>query len=236
MLRIAFASSPHALSALLGALVLGSISAARAQPRPTEVERLFTPAADGTPPSDPFLANGVAVGREVATYWAAGMGPAALNTLAPGGTPARYIDYSLIALLFPSFAPSDADKAAGLLPTGMTITEAQGLNCMARVQENLMAAGLSLEEATFMRIYLDNVNEGERADYAGWNRAYRKYMANVDLNTGAPLPAYQPVLFENATRPARSNLEVGTLPVLGWLIEIEVVAAYPAKRWWPFFK
>jgi enamine deaminase RidA (YjgF/YER057c/UK114 family) len=31
---------------------------------------------------------------------------------------------------------------------------------------------------------------------------------------------------ENPTRPARSNIEVATLPVAGWLVEIEVVAAY----------
>jgi hypothetical protein len=43
----------------------------------------------------------------------------------------------------------------------------------------------------------------------GWNRAYRKFMANVDLTTGEPIPAYGPVVFENPTRPARSNIEVG---------------------------
>jgi hypothetical protein len=46
-------------------------------------------------------------------------------------------------------------------------------------------------------------------------------LRNVDLQTGALIEAYAPVLFP------RSNIEVATLPVLGWLIEIEVVASYP---------
>ena len=209
---------------------------ALARPKPSDVERFFTLAADGAVPADPFLANGVAVGAATATYTAAGTGPSAVNTLAPNGSAARYIDYELITQLFPDFAPTDDDKAKGVLPGTMTLTEAQGLNCMARVQENLAAAGLTLEDVTFMRIYLDNVEGEPRADYNGWNRAYRKYMANVSLQTGEVIEAYAPVLFENATRPARSNIEVGTLPVAGWLIEIEVVAAYPRKErsWWLF--
>jgi enamine deaminase RidA (YjgF/YER057c/UK114 family) len=51
-------------------------------------------------------------------------------------------------------------------------------------------------------------------------------VANVDLVTGQVIPAYAPVVFTNATRPARSNIEVASLPQAGWLVEIEVVAAY----------
>jgi len=54
-------------------------------------------------------------------------------------------------------------------------------------------------------------------------------MANVDLTTGVLIPAYAPVVYENATRPARSNIEVASLPVLGWLIEIEATATYPKR-------
>lgn len=214
-----------ACGAALAAL-LPLVTASAEEPKPREVKRFFTPRADGTLPPDPFLANGVAAGRENALYWAAGTGPASRNPTAPSG-PLRYIDYAVIQKVVPDFAPSDADKAAGVLPAGMTITEAQGLNCMARVQENLAAAGLTLQDVAFMRIYVDNAVENERADYGGWNRAYRKFMANVDLTTGVLIPAYAPVVYENPTRPARSNLEVATLPVNGWLIEIEVIAAYP---------
>lgn len=197
------------------------------RPRPNEVEYNIPPLADGAVNPDPFLASGVGTGKDVALYTAAGTGPAALNTLAPTGTPARYIDYALLASLYPAFTPTDADRAAGVLPTGMTITEAQGLNAMARVRENLVSAGLDVTDLTFMRIYVDNPPGAPGGDYAGWNRAYRKFVANVSLATGEVLPNYAPVVVENPVRPARSNIEVATLPVAGWLVEIEVIAAYP---------
>jgi enamine deaminase RidA (YjgF/YER057c/UK114 family) len=195
-------------------------------PGPKEVDHNIPPLADGSVNPDPFLASGVATGKDVALYTAAGTGPAGLNTLAPAGTPARYIDYALLATLYPAFAPTDADKAAGVLPAGVTVTEAQGLNAMARVRENLQSAGLDVTDLTFMRIFQDNPPGAPGADYAGWNRAYRKFVANVSRTTGRLLPAYAPVIVENPVRPARSNIEVATLPVTGWLIEIEVVAAY----------
>jgi enamine deaminase RidA (YjgF/YER057c/UK114 family) len=109
----------------------------------------------------------------------------------------------------------------------VTVTEAQGINTLARIQENLAANGLTLQDVTFMRIYLEAPPEAARADYTGWNRAYRKFFANVNLETGAPIPAYEPIIVVNPRRPARSNIEVATLPVQGWLVEIEVIAAYP---------
>jgi enamine deaminase RidA (YjgF/YER057c/UK114 family) len=224
----------HLGAGALAGILLAVPALGFAAPALFAIERFFTLTAGGSLPSDPFLANGVATGAGTALYTAAGTGPAAKNTLAPSGTPAAFIDYDVIAMIDPDFAPSDADKAAGILPAGMTLTQAQGLNCMARVQENLEAADLTLADITFMRIFLDNPPEAARADYAGWNNAYRKFMANLDLNTGAPIPAYEPVIYPNKTRPARSNIEVATLPALGWLIEIEVVAAYPKEKpkWW----
>jgi enamine deaminase RidA (YjgF/YER057c/UK114 family) len=196
------------------------------EPRPSEVAYNIPRRADGSVNPDPFLASGVGMGRNVPVYTASGTGPGALNPLAEAGTPARYIDYAVLAELFPSFAPTDAERAGGALPSGVTITEAQGLNAMARVQENLTSAGLELDDLTFMRIYVDNPPGEAGGDYAGWNRAYRRFVANVDRVTGEVIPAYAPVAYENATRPARSNIEVATLPVAGWLVEIEVVATY----------
>ena len=216
------ATAAVALSFTTGVALSDALS-----PRPQEVVYNIPPLANGSVNPDPFLASGVGTGKDVPIYTAAGTGPAALNTLAPAGTPARYIDYALLATLHPSFAPSDADKAAGVLPAGMTLTEAQGLNAMARVRDNLVSAGLDVTDLTFMRIYLDNPPGAPSGDYNGWNRAYRKFVANVSLTTGELLPNYSPVVVENPVRPARSNIEVATLPVAGWLIEIEVVAAYP---------
>ena len=224
--RPAVAAATVAVILSFGAGVAVSRSLA---PRPHEVRHNIPLRPDGSINPDPFLAAGVGTGKDVAIYTASGTGPAALNTPAPAGTPARYIDYAVLAVTHPTFTPTDADKAAGLLPPGVTITEAQGLNAMARVQENLQSTGLSLKDLTFMRIYVDNVPPAATADYAGWNRAYRKFVANLDRVTGDVLPAYAPVVLENPTRPARSNVEVATLPVTGWLVEIEVVAAYPHR-------
>ncbi|WP_440900609.1 Rid family hydrolase [Actinosynnema sp.] len=215
-----------ALATGLGLGAAGAAVAADMMPRPREVAYRIPALANGGVNPDPFLANGVAIGNAVATYKSAGTGPAALNSAAPAGTPARYIDYSLLTQLYPDFSPTTEQRAAGVLPAGVTVTEAQGLNAMARIRENVQAAGLDLDSVYFMRIYVEAPPGTTRGDYNGWNRAYRKYMANVSRTTGAVLPAYAPVLYANQTRPARSNLEVATLPVQGWLVEIEVEAAW----------
>lgn len=202
-------------------------------PRPTEVRYVLPPDA-----ANPFLASGVAVGSTVATFSSAGTGPPfGANDLFEAPDPLSYVDYDEIAALYPDFTPT----ADAPLPEGVSVTEAQGYATMRRIADLLHDQGLTLEDIIFMRIYLeappctiDPSCEGEgkaaRADYAGWNDAYRKYMANVDLQTGMVIEDYEPVAVANPTRPARSNLEVATLPVPGWLVEIEVVAAYPSWR------
>ena len=64
-----------------------------------EVRYNIPPTADGGVNPDPFLANGVTTGWKVPVYSAAGTGPAGRNTLAPSGTPARYIDYDVLEIL-----------------------------------------------------------------------------------------------------------------------------------------
>jgi enamine deaminase RidA (YjgF/YER057c/UK114 family) len=201
-------------ASMAGMLLLGGAAGAgwaqgRSQPRPQEVVFNLPPAAEAP---DPFLAGGVAIGSGVPIYFSSGVGPAALNTGAPAGTPERYVD--------PDQFPD------GDLPEGVSLTEAQGMNAMARIQQNLESQGLSLSDVTSMRIYLEAPPGADRADYAGWNRAYRRWMANVDRVTGEVIEQYEPVEYANVARPSRTNLEVATLPVEGWLVEIEVVATY----------
>ncbi|WP_129669842.1 Rid family hydrolase [Phytoactinopolyspora endophytica] len=203
------------LSSLVTLGVAGAVSAdlRTKPPRPNEV-RFNLPSPEEAP--DPFLAGGVSVGSGVPIYFSSGVGPAALNPDAPAGTPESYIN--------PEQFPG------GELPEGITLTEAQGMNAMLRIQENLESQGLSLTDVTSMRIYLQAPEGADRADYDGWNRAYRKWMANVDRVSGEVIEAYEPVEYANEVRPSRTNLEVATLPVAGWLIEIEVVATYPQGR------
>ncbi len=167
----------------------------------------------------PLIANGVALGKNVAVYTSSGLGPSPANTAAAANAPERYVD----PVQFPG----------GTLSPGVTITEAQGMNVLARISENLAGVGLSLEDVTSMRVFLDNAPGTTVADYAGWNRAYRQFFANTDRVTGAsvnvPLGTATPVtpLVVNPARPSRFTLEVASLPVAGWLVEVEVDAVYP---------
>ncbi|GLZ04246.1 hypothetical protein Acsp03_17120 [Actinomadura sp. NBRC 104412] len=179
-------------------------------PKPTEV-RPALPAGQ----SNPSIANGVAVGSAVATYTASGIGPTDANPSAPAGTPERYVDFP-----------------GGTLPPGVTLTEAQAINALKAIGENLKAQGLTHRDVISMRAYLANPPGAGVADFAGWNRAYRQFYANTDLVTGkvvnVPLgsaPPARPMLV-NPARPARVTIEIENLPVNGWLVEVEVVAAF----------
>ncbi|MFI7226372.1 Rid family hydrolase [Nonomuraea angiospora] len=201
-----------ALSAAV-VLALGTGTAAAGptwSPRPQEVKPFLPEGA-----ANPAIADGVALGKQVATYTASGLGPAAGNPAAPADSPERYVDLP-----------------GAVLPPGVTLTEAQALNVLKRVKANLTAAGLGLADVVSMRAYLEKPPGAESADFAGWNRAYRQFFANTDLATGRPVPvplgtaAPAPPMEVNPARPARVTIEIANLPVAGWLVEVEVVAAY----------
>jgi enamine deaminase RidA (YjgF/YER057c/UK114 family) len=166
--------------------------------------------------SNPLIASGVSVGSLVALYRSSGTGPAARNTGAPAGSPEQYID------------PAQFPGAA--LPAGVTITEAQAMNALARIGENLASVRLGFDDVISMRVFLDNPPGAATADYAGWNRAYRQFFANIDLVSGAVVPVPlgsappAPPLVANRARPSRTTIEVASLPVAGWLVEVEVEA------------
>ena len=207
---------PLFVAVCLAAAVLGTATVAGAgsyEPRPHEV-RSMLPAGN----SNPSIADGVAVGSMVATYTSSGLGPAAGNPGATPGTPEYYIDLSL----FPG----------GVLPAGVTVTEAQALSVLTRISANLKAAGLTPRDVITMKAYLMAPPGAATSDYAGWNRAYRQFYANVDLKTGqtikVPMGTGAPAdpIYVNKARPARASLGMADLAVQGWLIEVEVVAAY----------
>ncbi|WP_238176511.1 hypothetical protein, partial [Kribbella albertanoniae] len=124
--------------------------------------------------ANPMIATGVGIGANTPIYKTSGLGPTALNTTAPAGSEASYIDTAV----FPG----------GTLPAGVTITEAQGINVLRRIGENLQAAGLTYADVYTMRVFLQNSSGAATADFAGWNRAYRQYFANTDLTTGKFIP------------------------------------------------
>ena len=213
-MRVPRALPALALVALVAGCAAGPADAAPAEPPFTS--RSVLP--DGE--ANPMIAQGVALGAGVDLYKTSGIGPTKLNAAVPEGTPEAYIDTSQFA--------------GGALPAGVTITEAQGMNVLRAIKENLELQGLRLEDVTTMRVFLDNAPGSDRADYAGWNRAYRQFFANTNLQTGdtelVPLGGAAPSapLVRNPARPSRFALEVQSLPVPGWLVEVEVDAVFPA--------
>ena len=169
--------------------------------------------------SNPMIAQGVTIGPNAYFYKSSGLGPAAGTDAAESGTPESYIDTEMFS--------------GGTLPEGVTITEAQGINVLGQIRENLEARGLTLEDVVSMRVFLDNAPGTDIADYAGWNRAYRQFFANTDLDSGetvlVTMGTAEPAapLERNSARPSRFALEVASLPVPGWLVEVEVDAVYP---------
>ncbi|WP_433285073.1 Rid family hydrolase [Pseudonocardia sp. CA-142604] len=215
--------TPHRRALATGAAVLAlaaagcSTGTSAAAPAPPAVvsQAVLEPGQD-----NPMIAQGVALGAGAALYKTSGLGPKQMNAAAAEGTPESFIDTDQFA--------------GGVLPTGVTITEAQGMNVLRNIRENLEAQGLTLENVTTMRVFLDNAPGSDRADYAGWNRAYRQFFANTNLSSGdtelVPLGSAAPAapLVRNQARPSRFALEVQSLPVAGWLVEVEVDAVFPA--------
>ncbi|MFC8801698.1 Rid family hydrolase [Promicromonospora sp. NPDC057138] len=165
----------------------------------------------------PLIADGVAIGRNMSWYKSSGLGPAASNTAPGASTEERYI-------------PTDIFPGAEL-PDGVTLTEAQGINALTRIGDNLARAGLGYDDVISMRVFLQNPEGEEKMDFAGWNRAYRQFFANTNLSTGEVLDvqlgsATTEPMVVNAARPSRFALEVENLPVDGWLVEVEVDAVY----------
>jgi enamine deaminase RidA (YjgF/YER057c/UK114 family) len=210
----AFAAATAALAVVAAGCSTPSPASAPAEP--AFLARSVLP--DGE--VNPMIAEGVALGAGADLYKTSGLGPTRLNTAAADGTPESFVDTTQFT--------------GGTLPAGVTITEAQGLNVLRNIRENLELQGLTLENVTTMRVFLDNAPGTDRADYAGWNRAYRQYFANTNLTTGdtelVPLGTAEPAapLLRNPTRPSRFALEVQSLPVVGWLVEVEVDAVFPA--------
>ncbi|MEU4342384.1 Rid family hydrolase [Nocardia sp. NPDC023852] len=168
-----------------------------------------------------MYADGIAVPSGATIYRTAGTGPKDLYTIASEGTPERYIDIDLLI--------------DGRLPQGVTITEAQAISALKQIRANLQSQGLRLTDVIAMHAFLANPPGSDKADFAGWNRAYRQFFANTDLDTGAtsmvPLGSGRPAppIERNPARPTRTTLQVD-LVVPGWLVEIEVEAVVPAYR------
>lgn len=107
-------------------------------------------------------------------------------------------------------APADADAPAGS-PERFGDTYTQAMSIFARHLENLQAQGLSREDVLYARAYVVEDPSLDDFDWAGWNRAFTDF-----FSAGGSDHA-----------PARTSIGIDRLGNSDWLIEVELIAAYP---------
>ncbi|WP_297005292.1 hypothetical protein [uncultured Corynebacterium sp.] len=147
--------------------------------------------------TDPAAA-GVSVPADASVFRSSAIGPERRNHMLKDGDPLSFVDPGLL----------DAD---GELPAGMTVTEAQSLQVLSQVENLLSDRKLKLFEVATVRVYLAPTGRDGRdgADFDGWERAYRRYFANIDRDTGRSLvsDAEEPVETTAVTTPAAPTTE-----------------------------
>lgn len=113
-----------------------------------------------------------------------GTGPDVLNSDAEDGSAMSFVDPDLLE--------------DGELPARMSVTEAQSLQVLQKIADMVEQEGRRISEVASLRVYLtpedgaesedaDGDNAEAEADFAGWERAYRKFFANLDPLTGDSL-------------------------------------------------
>ena len=91
-------------------------------------------------------------------------------------------------------------------------TQARGT--LLRLQENLASVGLSFKDVVYLRAFLaPDVHLGGKFDYDGWNAAYGEFFNTAQL----------------AHKPSRTTVTTPGFGDPATLIEIEIVAAFPAS-------
>lgn len=168
--------------------------------------------------TDPAAAA-ISVPPDASVLRTSALGPDLLNYGAPKGSPMSYVDQAVLT-----------DE--GHLPDGMTVTEAQSLQVLEKVRDLLAARKMKFHEVATVRAYLSP--DGDRdTDFEGWERAYRRYFANIDRETGGsmltePSAAVRELYpgSDNRTRPTLVTVGVAEQPVKGWLVQVEIEVAH----------
>lgn len=87
----------------------------------------------------------------------------------------------------------------------------QGVDVLSRIEEVLAEEGLTMSDVIYINAYLTADPATGEADYRGWFDAYAEF-----FNTE-----------ENPVKTARTTLEVASLVLPEWRIEISAIAVYP---------
>lgn len=127
------------------------------------------------------ILSGVTIPASVGVYWSSGTVPSVRNSSAPAGTRERFGN-----------------------------TTEQAINIILRLQTLLAGAGLTLNDAVYLRVFLVKDPFLGAVDYQGWFSAYAQYF-NIP----------------GGVKTARSTMAVTGLVNPDWLIEIELWAVYP---------
>ncbi|MDN6258318.1 MAG: hypothetical protein L0J31_00855 [Corynebacterium sp.] len=102
-----------------------------------------------------------------------GTGPDVLNADAQDGSAMSFVDPDLLE--------------DGELPARMSVTEAQSLQVLQKIADMVEQEGRRISEVASLRVYLTPEDGAGTADFEGWERAYRKFFANLDPLTGDSL-------------------------------------------------
>jgi hypothetical protein len=149
-------------------------------------ETVFSTSYDGASES---RAAAVSVPADAEQFRTSALGPDRMNFQAPEGDPMAYVDPELL----------DED---GKLPEGMSVTEAQALQVLRKLNDQVTDNKFALSDVSTVRAYI--TADGGLTDYDGWNRAYRRYFANIDLETGGSVftESEDPTASSSTSRPA----------------------------------
>lgn len=108
-------------------------------------------------------------------------------------------------------APQNESAPAGS-PERYGDTYTQAMSALARHRDNLAAVGLTPKDVLYTRAYVvADPNKGGSFDWSGWNRAFTAFFQDAG----------------GAHKPARTSIGISRLGNPDYLIEIEVVAAFP---------
>ncbi len=92
-------------------------------------------------------------------------------------------------------------------------TKTQARNALLTLQKNLANVGLSFKDVVYLRAFLGpDIHMDGKFDYDGWNAAYGEF-----FNTA-----------ENPHKPARTTVTTPSFGSPSTMIEIEIIAAFPA--------
>jgi enamine deaminase RidA (YjgF/YER057c/UK114 family) len=170
----------HAAAVLgAGALTLGATAC-------SVDDTVFSTSSDGESES---RAAAVSVPPDAAQFRSSALGPDRLNPRLPEDDPMAYVDPVLLG-------------EDGKLPEGMSVTEAQALQVLDKLADQLDNTKFELTDVAAVHAYL--TGDRDRTDYDGWNRAYRRYFANIDLETGGSMftESVEPSASTSTTTPS----------------------------------